>query len=184
LTESPTPHPVKSATFNEKAKIVENDIANALSQIDPEDDNPASWTKAVNEILQKTAKESDRNYLAASKAKDANNSEWLYDFVWYDNNDNGDLNDVFLIAESEWKNPLGNGDYAEDVQYDFEKLIVGRAEYRLMIFEGNDMAEINPNVGQMMNVVKRCKLTKPGDRYMFAVWNTQVNDFHFDLYVA
>lgn len=53
--------------------------------------------------------------------------EWLYDIVWYQEDSENRLIRIPLIVESEW-----GGNYS-GIKYDFEKLLVGNAERRLMI---------------------------------------------------
>ncbi len=57
------------------------------------------------------------------------------------------------------------------------------ASKQAMIFEGNDMAENQPYLDNLIKIVKDCKLTRTGDRYMFAAWDKQKQDFYFDIYV-
>lgn len=171
--------------FKQSGHQIEKEIADNLSRIwDIADDStPTAWTTAVNRILYNTAKQNERKYFTASKLKSGENPEWLYDFVWYDNNEFG-LNDVFLVVESEWKNPWGNEDYGYDIQYDFEKLILARCVYKLMIFEGENFEENSQYLDALKAVVKNCKLTNIGDRYMFAAWDKEKQEFHFDLFIA
>lgn len=171
--------------FKDHSQLVEKDIALNLEKIweYADDSTPTSWTVAINTILALTAKQNGRNYFVASKLKTSENREWLYDLVWYDNNIFG-LNDVHLIVESEWKNPWGNEDYSYDIQYDFEKLILGKAIYKLMIFEGENLQENLAYIETLKNVVINCKLTKQGDRFMFAAWDKEKQDFYTDLLVA
>ena len=171
--------------FSLNAHAIEKEISNNLSRIwDIADDStPTVWTTSINTILATTAKQNDRKYFTASKHRLCENQEWLYDFVWYDNNEFG-LNDVYLVVESEWKNPWGNEDYCYDIQYDFEKLILARSPYRLMIFEGDNLEENSRYLDTLKKVVGNCKLTSAGDRYMFAAWDKEKQEFHFDLLVA
>jgi len=171
--------------FLNNGQSIEKEIAFNLSQIwdIATDSTPTIWTHAVNVILSKTAKQNNRQYYVASKLKTCENPEWLYDCVWYDNNEFG-LNDVFLIVESEWKNPFGNVDYSYDIQYDFEKLILGRSIFKLMIFEGDNIAENGQYLETLKKVVQNCNLTKTNDRYMFAAWDKEKQEFHFDLFIA
>ena len=176
---------MKTIFFKENALEIENMISEKLSKVWDYaiDSSPTEWTKAINIILSEVAKDNDKKHFVASKLKSSENPEWLYDLVWYDNNQYG-LNNVLLIMESEWKNPFGNEDYAYDIQYDFEKLILGRSKYRLMIFEGDNSAENVSNLGLLKLVVANCQLSMPSDRYMFAAWDVEKQEFYFDLYIV
>jgi len=171
--------------FTENGHEIEKEISESLSRIwdIAEDSTPTIWTTAVNTILSTTAKQNDRKYFTASKLRTCENHEWLYDFVWYDNNEFG-LNDVYLVVESEWKNPWGNEDYSYDIQYDFEKLILARSIYKLMIFEGDNLDENSQYLDTLKKIVINCKLTRKGDRYMFAAWDKDKQEFYFDLQIA
>lgn len=171
--------------FSINAHPIEKEISNNLSRIwdIADDSSPTVWTNSINMILAATAKQNEREYSTASKLKTCENPEWLYDFVWYDNNEFG-LNNIYLVVESEWKNPRGNEDYCYDIQYDFEKLILARAPYRLIIFEGDNLLENTGYLDALKAVVRNCKLTNIGDRYMFAAWDKEKQEFYFDLIVA
>lgn len=171
--------------YVQNAHSIEREISENLSRIwdIAEDSTPTIWTAAVNTILATTAKQNNRKYFTASKLRTCENPEWLYDFVWYDNNEFG-LNNVYLVVESEWKNPWGNEDYCYDIQYDFEKLILARSPYKLMIFEGDNLEENSQYLDTLKKVVLNCQLTKAGDRYMFAAWDKEKQEFYFDLLIA
>ena len=74
--------------------------------------------------------EADRDY-----------GEWLYDVTWlkYERQRDGlewpatALIEAPLVAECEW----GRGKNLEYIVEDFEKLLLARADVRLMIFDGN-----------------------------------------------
>ena len=59
----------------------------------------------------------------------------MYDLSWCENHADGQfkgqLKSVPLILESEWNS---SWDY---IKYDFEKLLMGRAKYKIMIFQGS-----------------------------------------------
>lgn len=54
--------------------------------------------------------------------------EWLYDLVWYRNNEAGHLRDVPLVLESEMSTRSLDG-----LKWDFEKLLVANADHRVFI---------------------------------------------------
>jgi hypothetical protein len=180
---------MKTKYFTENATSLENEIAIQLSAIwnHANDSTCTEWTKGINTILHQLAKDysskETRNILTACKSTFCNNQEWLWDFVWYENNTAG-LDNIELIAESEWKNPYGNTDYFADLQYDFEKLIAGRSSHRLMIFEAQNTAECDVYHEGLKAVVKNCKLSRAGDRYMLACWLIDNQEFSVDSFVV
>jgi hypothetical protein len=82
-----------------------------------------------------------RNYLAAARTDKrtvADCPEWLYNLVWYDGRC-GELRDVILAAEIEWATwAHTDEDGLNKILYDFEKLLVARTEYRIIIFQGKN----------------------------------------------
>jgi len=169
-----------------QADELEKKISKALIEFGKKYNDPSSkkWTEEIAEILYEI---SNGDYYVASKFKEsADNREWLYDFVFYTNNENNTrLENIHLIAESEWRNRnIDNDAYFYEIRYDFEKLVVGRVKNKLMIFEGNDDKEIKNNITKLKEIVKNCKLPKiEEERYMFAVWNTSKQEFYIDLFV-
>ena len=93
--------------------------------------------------------------------------EWLYDFTCLEYNDAGWLKGIPLVAECEW----GNED---QINHDFEKLLLTRAEVRVMIFNGNyfraEGQKSIPSNGLdvLRRYIKECEPTRPGDTYLFA----------------
>mgnify|MGYP003357572629 CR=1 FL=1 len=67
------------------------------------------------------------------------NREWLYDLVWYEDDQNKfyTIKKTLLTAESEWayKRPKDKIDNKYGaIKYDFQKLLLSNAELKLMIF--------------------------------------------------
>ena len=64
--------------------------------------------------------------------------EWLYDTIWLDGCDSDDdlLAGVPLVVECEWANDKWEV-YWKKIIYDFNKLLLARAQVRLMIFDGS-----------------------------------------------
>ena len=93
--------------------------------------------------------------------------EWLYDLIFLEYDDHGCLERTPLVAECEW----GNKDEIDD---DFQKLLVARANVRVMIFNGNhyrtegkSSIELN-ELEVFTDAITNCKHTKIGDTYLFA----------------
>lgn len=86
-----------------------------------------AFTRAFKTRLCEIGKERDYQ-VAASSVEKVDYGEWLYDVTWLDY-DSEYLRNVPLVAEVEWGNPSRIGD-------DFEKLLVARADLKLMIFAG------------------------------------------------
>lgn len=144
----------------------------------------ADWTKAVTEIFYKIAKDPSLDCkIAVSKLKNADYSEWLYDIVLYKNNSYG-LEMVYLVLECEWFFPKNANSYDQLIQDDFEKLLLARSLYRIMVFEGDNFSEINDYFNQLKLVIENTKLKAIGDRYFFCAWNKQDQRFNYKLLIV
>ena len=103
--------------------------------------------------------------------------EWLYDLVWYKNTNEGLLESVPLVVESEWKRNL------KDIQYDFEKLLLSNSSLRLMICQTNtnNIYELKQYFSK---AVESYKLLKKGDRFLIAILDDLITaEFHFELII-
>ena len=159
-------------------------IKNAHDYI--KDDNNVEWTKAAEKILWETVKVVTHNCKVAANKNYLNTSDykqWLYDFMSYITEDDGCLSEVILIAEIEWKKYGGNVNYYNDVRYEFEKLMLGRARYRLMLFEGDNLQEIESIIEGLKSDISNFKQSKHIDRYLFAAKVINTNNFYFDSHI-
>ena len=101
--------------------------------------------------------------------------EWLYDLVWFVEDKNGDLTNVPLIVESEWDKKFSG------IKFDFEKLLVGNAERRLMICQSSKK-DMNELFSKFKNAIDKFQENK-NDRFLFAVLNYDTdNEFYFRTY--
>lgn len=103
--------------------------------------------------------------------------EWLYDQVWLnrDHETNAILG-VPLILESEWSSQ-------KKIDEDFQKLLLGRAHHRIMIFQHHDVPRV---FEKLKSQVRRCKRTELGDRYLLLGWQyaKDHNEWKTELFVA
>ena len=86
------------------------------------------------------------------------NREWLYDLVWYEDDQNKfyTIKKTLLVVESEWayKRPKDkNDDKYGAIKYDFQKLLLSNAELKLMIFRvsGKTKQDIEQNLIKLCN---------------------------------
>ena len=97
--------------------------------------------------------------------------EWLYDFTCLDYDHDGWVKRIPLVAECEWNIHEKNHD---EVNEDFEKLLLARADVRLTIFNGNPYHDrgqksILPNGLKVFRTyIEKCEHTSTGDTYLFA----------------
>jgi hypothetical protein len=113
--------------------------------------------------------------VAVGGFRDKFEREWLYDIVWYVEDPERRLAKVPLIVESEWDRNYSG------IKYDFEKLLVGNAERRLMICqcESNDVDALFDKFKKAIETFQE----NYGDRFLFAVLDSQTeSEFYFRTY--
>ena len=72
--------------------------------------------------------------------ENCDHGEWLYDVTWLEYE--GELlTDAPLVAECEWSG-------GEEIDHDFQKLLLARAGVRLTIFDGGHMPGTCPAHGR------------------------------------
>lgn len=101
----------------------------------------------------------------ATEYRQTEQCEWLYDLTCLKYDKDGYLEDIPLVMESEWKNKY-------EIRKDFEKLLVSRAKYRVMILQVKSDEEEKEIIEQLRQYVEKCQCSKKGDRYLFACWNS------------
>lgn len=119
-------------------------------------------------------------------------NEWLYDFTCleYNEEDEWTVKRIPLVAECEWGTQ-------EQINEDFEKLLLARADVRVMVFNGNYFRvqgkESIPTTGLdvFRRYIKKCEHTCTGDTYLFAARLHDKEDgisarhrFDYHLFVA
>jgi hypothetical protein len=90
-----------------------------------------AWTKRIFKRVGDLGQ--SLGHAVCSSRKDVGfDNGWLYDLIWYKNGENNEfLHSVSLILECEW-----NTSY-KFIKYDFEKLLVCRADLKIMIFQSH-----------------------------------------------
>ena len=85
----------------------------------------------------------------------------MCDVVWWDSNKGELLRSIPLAAECEWGNK-------QNVWDDFQKLLVIRADIRVLIFKCNSRDKASILVEKLNRQIKVFKSSQKGDRYLFA----------------
>jgi len=140
-----------------------------------EDKSNAAWTNIIKGLLG----ELGQKYGYKTFAGGINNkyqNEWLYDIVWYRRDSENYLENVAMVAESEW-----NMDF-ESISYDFEKLLVARSGIKLMIFQVKEDDNAKVCVERLCKIVGRFQLLASEESYIFAVFNTTTEDMFAYIY--
>ncbi len=117
-------------------------------------------------------------YTTATSPKEVGShyGEWLYDLVWYEIANEGskrNIKNIHLIMESEW---LIN---TMEIMGDFEKLIQGRSEHRVMIFQKANESEVKIVMDEFRYTICNYKHSQKGDRYIFAGYDQKNEKIYF-----
>ena len=131
------------------------------------------WTKAVKTKLCEIGREFGCKVCASGVEKAARDyGEWLYDVTWldYEKSGQGELVDAPLVAECEW----GNFDAIVE---DFEKLLLARADVRLMIFTGSNQAKSGKIAERLARKVSEFKGSRAEDAWLLAAWEGSTDDW-------
>ncbi len=121
--------------------------------------NDAEWTRATFCALEEIGNQLGYKSLYSNKC--GGPGEWLWDFVWIEHDPTSqNIMALPLVVESEWT--------TSNVQYDFEKLIVSRAQLRLIIFQAQSKEQADQEISKCRN---RSALFR-GDpaKYLAACW--------------
>lgn len=134
-----------------------------------------TWTENLISTLAKLGQ--GRNYYVCGHRchEYGGQGEWLYDLVWLENHD-GFIVDVPLILESEWRVD------SKGILEDFEKLLVGRAQHRVMIFQ--QKSDVKRISDRCIEQVRRFGQTRAGDRYLFLGFEYTQKVFQPEVFVA
>lgn len=129
------------------------------------------WTEKIMSNLTRAAY--DRNLWVCARPNEVDDTikEWLYDMTWYTAFDEKgyEMQSIPLILESEWNISI------DEIKADFYKLVQGRADLRVMLFQAFDVHE---TIDTLEEMVTNCPIALPGDNYLFAGWNN-INGFTF-----
>jgi len=141
------------------------------------------WTREVKHAVGRVGEELGLK-IHASGSKYCANGEWLYDMVWIEEGPKGQLVDVPLVMETEWRSHGVGADFRDEVSVDFRKLLLSRARHRLMVFAARTAGRAEDRIRHLIDQVHACGLSRPRDRYLFACWLNETRDFLYKLHVA
>jgi len=97
--------------------------------------------------------------------------EWLFDVTCLAYTDDDYLERVPLVAECEWG-------CEEEIHDDFEKLLVARAEVRVMVFDGKEIPGAD-KFAEFKAYIRRFAPTGPDDLYLLAAYREDSNQFEY-----
>jgi len=122
------------------------------------------WADRVKEELRSLG--AGNGFKTAASVPKADFDEWLFDVCWLEyrrrpDGSVGFLRRLALAAECEW----GNRGDVEDV---FEKLLVSRADLRVVIYEANSSHDVQSIASRLWELEQRFERRNPEDRYLLA----------------
>ncbi len=156
---------------------IERQVVDVLEQIAKDRDampKTADWTRRIKKDLAQLGHTLEY-YVNAGGCEDADGGEWLFDLCWFEM-DGKHVRRSPLILESEWE--------AVSLTGDFAKLVIGRAEHRVMIFQAKNKEERKAYLAGFLREIRNSMNTAPRDRYLFACWDRAQKDFTYDHYIA
>lgn len=159
-----------------KPNVIEKKIIAALRRVDSNylkiGKKKSRWTHALKKEIGNVGKRLGFEVYASGCKFDG---EWLFDLTWCKEQGSITLN-LPLVMESEWDD--------NDILTDFTKLVVARAQHRLMIFQGHTTQKVQKTIQCMLSQVRKFRDSGKGDRYLFCYWTKKPDKFMFDLYVV
>ena len=166
---------------NTISEIVCKSLDKAFSSLHCKGAGSKEWTKTVKTQLCETGKLKEL-YTCARDVPESkrNHGEWLYDVCWLKHGDARPgapslvdsqldfLKEAILIVECEWwYESNSEKDNLGDIRDDFQKLLVGRACVRCMIWE--DKEQDKSKIAEWLaRMVKGYSATAPDDFYLLA----------------
>lgn len=143
-----------------KNELVEA-IRRSLEGINPDDIHTAPVKKALCEAC----KTIEDVYAYASQVEHppADGGEWLFDVTGLLYDQEGYLKRTVLVAESEWGRE-------NEIYGDFEKLLLARADVRVMVFDGSQNPGYRAIFETLATYIARCEHSQAGDSWLFVAW--------------
>ncbi len=111
-------------------KEVKDFILSIPKDIIPGGLSDSGWTAKIKKGFLELGKKFDYE-----TCPDECNRQWLYDLIWFKNNEYNHLVELSLVLESEWSKNI------YEIKYDFEKLLVAKAPIKVMICQENGNVE-------------------------------------------
>ena len=129
------------------------------------------WTYTVKSELCSAGKALGYDVCTSSVTR-ADSGEWLFDQVWLDwIPDPRQLKRIGLVVECEWSMTC------EAIFYDFEKLLVARADVRLMIFQARNAERVKQIFSRMKEEARDFFQSQSGDCYMLVGYDNAESVF-------
>lgn len=135
----------------------------------------APWAKAILKTLAVLGRSMGcKVYTSKGNPKgDPDVGEWLYDQAWIRYDRNGYMKSVPLVLESEF------GTNKVDRLNDFCKLIIARADHRVMVFGASDSTHAQDIIDEFVKEIEHSRISRARDRFLFAALLESDGSFYF-----
>lgn len=157
---------------------LETEIAGVLEEVLTADKQSGGisdreWTRRIKESLCMLGQR-NRYGVCAAGCAGADEGEWLFDMVsTVGRGDPWQFCEMPLAMECEWSTHL------DDIAWDFEKLLVAKAQHKLFIFQEAAQSGVREVAERLKAMVNSFKTTLPGERYLLAGYAFDEHRFHF-----
>jgi len=136
------------------------------------------WTQRVKSAVTRLAHDAGHKAYASRGVPEADGREWLYDVTWLDHSPKDDrLIRTILVLESEWSWSW------KQIVYDFHKLLVARADLRVMVFQVSNESKWKETAHRLISLIEQHEQTSRGDRYLLSGWVQATRSFRHHEYV-
>lgn len=132
----------------------------------------SEWTKRVKDVLCKVGR-AQKYVVTAHGLGNKTEHQWLFDMAWAIECglNRAYLQRLVMIAEFEWNRK------AADLDWDFQKLMVGRADFRLFVFDQKSEKDVKRIMDRFVEQISMYQGTQEGDRYLLAGSSTDSDTF-------
>lgn len=144
-----------------------------LNDLDLNDAGGEVWTRKVKTALCEACREVEDTFYLYATGVDCAEKEWLYDVSCLEYKDDPEdgldrcyhrlLKRIVMVAECEW------GDQGR-IFDDFEKLLLARADLRVMLFEGNTLAKLEDRFQPFLRYIAAYRDARIGDTWLLAAF--------------
>ena len=160
--------------IEEIKRVLDEIAAKYRDQLDVSD---KEWTRCVLTNIGRVGQQ-EGYFVYAGVRKDGrpvfNDGEWLFDLCWLDySDDNKWLIGAPLVLECEWGS-------RKNITDDFQKLLLARADLRVMVFSGRSNSETVETTECLKTFTKKLAETCSDDHYLLCGWSGEDRRFHFE----
>jgi hypothetical protein len=168
-----------------KMNSIINDIYNQIKQIPDksrkEKWHDTQWTIELKNIFKNVADKYE--YKVFASIPGCTDGEWLWDVTWADftQDNKNEFDDYYaiksipLIMESEWIIK------PNDIYNDFDKLIFGKADIKIFIYQSINSININKTNDILKKRIDKSESTTTKEKYCAIAFNKDTQEFEYAI---